>query len=301
MSLLFPDLRLGETDRSRDLSDADFERFRRIIHDTAGISLSEGKKELLRARLGKIMRRRGIPSFREYLKLVEGDDDGSELTILLDAISTNVTSFFRESDHFRFLETVVLPPLIAGRNDGVRKIRIWCAGCSTGEEPYTLAITLRETLPVPERWDAKILSTDISTRVLQVARNGIYGEEKIKTIPSPVMNRYFTAAEVRGEAGFYRVRPSLRSMVSFHRLNLHDSYPFKGPFDAIFCRNVMIYFDRPTQEALVNRFHKYLSEDGYLFIGHSESLNGVSHPFNYIRPAIYRKGSAAVSERRSAG
>lgn len=283
----------------RDLTDADFEKFRRIIYETAGITLNEGKKELLRARLGKIMRRRGIDSFREYLTVIEADASGEELTVLLDAVSTNVTSFFREPDHFRFMESTVLPAIIAARTrPAERKLRIWCAGCSTGEEPYSLAVTLRETLPDVDSWDAKILATDISTRVLQIARHGIYSQDKLKAMPSPVVNRWFVPAEVQGDSGYFRVQNILRKMVTFAHLNLHAEYPFKGPFDAIFCRNVMIYFDRPTQEALVNRYHKYLADDGYLFIGHSESLNSIAHPFKYVRPAVYRKTGVAAGDRR---
>ncbi len=283
----------------RDLTDADFEKFRRIIYDTAGITLNEGKKELLRARLGKILRKRGLTSFTDYLAEIESDKSGEEIIVLLDAVSTNVTSFFREPDHFHFLESTVLPALAAVRNQsGTRKVRIWCAGCSTGEEPYSLAVTLRETLPGIEGWDVKILATDISTRVLQIARNGLYPGDKFKTMPSPVVNRWFVPAEVRGEGGYYRVQHAIRKMVTFAHLNLHADYPFKGPFDAIFCRNVMIFFDRPTQETLVNRYHNYLSDDGYLFIGHSESLNSISHPFKYVRPAVYRKTGPASAERR---
>lgn len=282
----------------RDLTDADFEKFRRIIYDTAGITLNEGKKELLRARLGKILRRRGLRSFSDYLKAVEADRSGEELTLLLDAISTNVTSFYREPDHFHFIESTVIPALAAARTSPeTRKVRIWCAGCSTGEEPYTLAITLRETLPGVDGWDARILATDISTRVLQVARNGVYSQDKLKTMPSPVASRWFVPTEVHGDGGYFRVQPAIRKMVTFAHLNLHAEYPFKGPFDAIFCRNVMIYFDRPTQESLVNRYYRYLADGGYLFIGHSESLNSVSHPFTYVRPAVYRK-MAAGSEHK---
>jgi chemotaxis protein methyltransferase CheR len=287
-----------EAAAARDLTDADFEKFRRIIYDTAGITLNEGKKELLRARLGKIMRRRAIVSFTQYLKIIEDDDSGEELTVLLDAISTNVTSFFREPDHFTFLESTVLPALASARMNGERKLRIWCAGCSTGEEPYTLAVTLRESLPAVDSWDARILATDISTRVLQIARHGIYSGDKLKTVPSPVLNRWFVPAEVHGEGGYYRVQHVLRKMVTFAHLNLHAEYPFKGPFDAIFCRNVMIYFDRQTQETLVNRYHNYLADGGYLFIGHSESLNSVAHPFKYVRPAVYRKTDGPAAPRK---
>lgn len=268
-----------------DLGDREYERFSKIVYETAGIVLSGGKKDLLRARLGKVMRRRGIPSFVEYLKIVEADGTGEEMTVLLDAISTNVTSFWRESDHFDFIRDTVLPE--TERRNG-KKFRVWCAGCSTGEEPYTLSVTIIEK--TGGGWDSKILATDLSTRALSVARNGVYPLDRFKDVSRDILSRYFVP-ETKDEDGrdYFRVSPEVRKMVSFGHLNLLGDYPFKGPFDSIFCRNVMIYFDRKTQETLVNRYHRYLRDGGYLFIGHSESLNGVSHPFKYVRPSVYRK------------
>lgn len=276
-----------------DLADRDFEKFSRLIFETSGIALTGAKKELLRARLGKILRRRGIPSFRDYLELVEGDATGDEIVSLLDAISTNVTSFFREADHFRFLGDVAFPAIRKTRErSGGKKFRAWCAGCSTGEEPYSLAITLRETLSVESGWDVRILATDISTKVLAAAREGAYAKQKLKEIPPRIVARYFAREPGREGQDRYRVASELRSMISFGRLNLMEPYPFRGPFDVIFCRNVMIYFDKKTQGDLVERFHRYLAEGGYLFIGHSESLNGIRHPLQYVRPSVYRKRDA---------
>ncbi len=279
-----------------DLSERDFERFSRIVHETSGIFLTANKKELVRARLGKVLRRRGIPSFRDYLRQLENDDSGDEVTLLLDAISTNVTSFFREADHFRFVEQVALPPIVAARHrKGEKRIRAWCAGCSSGEEPYTVAITLLEALPDSAEWDIGILATDLSTRVLSAARGGLYAADKFRDVAPQIVSRYFTPEAADGERSYYRVAPAVRRLVTFGRLNLLHEYPFKGPFDFIFCRNVMIYFDRPTQETLVNRFASYLAEGGHFFIGHSESLNAVSHPFQYVRPSVYRKGGSRPS------
>lgn len=281
-----------------DLSDREFEQFSRIIYETSRIALNSGKKELLRARLGKIIRRRGIGSFSDYLAIVEEDRTGEELTILLDAVSTNLTSFYREADHFRFVETTVVPQIEgARRNRGERKIRAWSAGCSSGEEPYSLCITLLESLGGGAGWDIRLLATDLSTRVLAIARNAVYPEDRIKTIPPDVAKRYFIPETGADGSRNYRVTPAVRGLVTFGRVNLLEPYPFKGPFDFIFCRNVMIYFDKKTQESLVNGFHRYLADGGYLFIGHSESLNGVSHPFRYVRPSVYRKPDGASSGR----
>ena len=282
----------------QDLTDQEFERFSRIIYETSRIALNDGKKELLRARIGRILRSRGIASFREYLALVEGDRTGGELTLLLDAVSTNLTSFFRESDHFRFIETMLVPRLDAARTTrGERKIRGWSAGCSSGEEPYSLAITLLEALHGGAGWDIRLLATDISTKVLAMARNGIYPGERLKTVPPQVAARHFLPETGSDGTKLFRVAPFVRGLVTFGHLNLLEPYPFKGPFDFIFCRNVMIYFDKQTQEALVNGFHRYLADGGHLFIGHSESLNGVDHPFQYVRPSVYRK-SGGVSDRK---
>ncbi|MGZ8459706.1 MAG: CheR family methyltransferase [Candidatus Deferrimicrobiaceae bacterium] len=273
-----------------ELTDREFDRFRRIIYETSRIALNDGKKELLRARLGKILRPRGIASFREYLTLVEEDRTGEELTFLLDAISTNLTSFFREGDHFRFLETTVLPHLDATRKArGERKIRAWSAGCSSGEEPYSLAITLLDALGGGAGWDIRLLATDLSTKVLAMARNGLYASDRVKGVSPQVVARHFFTETGNDGRKFFRVSPAVRGLITFGHLNLLEPYPFRGPFDFIFCRNVMIYFDKKTQETLVNGFYRYLADGGHLFIGLSESLNGVAHSFQYVRPSVYRK------------
>lgn len=283
----------------RELGDREFERFRAIVHEAAGISLSEAKRDLLRARLGKVMRRKGIHDFAEYLRLVEDDPTGRELTLLLDAVSTNVTAFYREVDHFLFLEKAGIPAVRARREaQGDRKVRAWSAACSSGEEPYSIAITLREHFPESQGWDVRVLATDISTRVLAAARHGLYGSDRVGTVPPGLVSKSFHPERDAEGTLCYRVRPELRRMVTFGRLNLHDEYPFRGPFDLVFCRNVMIYFDRATQERLVNRIHGYLAPGGYFFVGHSESLNAVKHPFRYIRPSVYQKEDGAAAGGR---
>jgi chemotaxis protein methyltransferase CheR len=203
---------------------------------------------------------------------------------MLDLISTNKTDFFRESNHFDFLRDRILPEL-----EDVKRIRIWSSACSTGEEPYTIAITLYEGVQDPAQWEFKILASDLSTRVLAKAATGIYETDRVKNIPEDVVRRHFLRG--RGDrAGFVKVKPHLAAIIRFRRLNLMDDhYPIKNPLDLIFCRNVMIYFDRPTQEQLVNKFHRYLKPGGYLFIGHSESLQWIRHPFRSLAPTIYRK------------
>ncbi|TKB71146.1 MAG: methyltransferase domain-containing protein [Nitrospira sp.] len=262
----------------------EFQQFRTLIYHESGISLSEQKKSLLASRLSKRLRDLDLTTFSEYYSTVMEDRTREEFTRLLDLISTNKTDFFREPKHFDFLRDRILPEL-----DSVKRIRIWSSACSTGEEPYTIAMTLYEGVRDPERWDFKILASDLSTRVLAKASSGIYDNDRFRDVPPDVMKRHFLRG--RGEQeGVFKVKPHLASVIKFRRLNLmDDQFPIKNPLDLIFCRNVMIYFDRPTQETLVNKFHRYLKPGGYLFIGHSESLQWVTHPFKSIAPTIYQK------------
>jgi chemotaxis protein methyltransferase CheR len=203
---------------------------------------------------------------------------------MLDLISTNKTDFFREPKHFEFLRERILPEMVS-----TKRIRIWSSACSTGEEPYTIAMTLYEGVQSPAQWDFKILASDLSTRVLAKAAAGTYDEERMRDVPPDIVKRHFLRG--RGEsAGLLKVKPHLADMIRFQHLNLmDDKFPIRNPLDLIFCRNVMIYFDRPTQETLVNKFYRYLKPGGHLFIGHSESLQWVTHPFKAIAPTIYRK------------
>jgi chemotaxis protein methyltransferase CheR len=274
-----------------ELSDRVYYRFVDLVYREAGISLGDARRELVRTRLLKRLSALNLSSFDEYYERVSRQDpDGEELVAMLDAISTNKTDFFRENQHFRFMADTVLPALtgrIAG--GGPRRIRIWSAGCSSGEEPYTLAMVLRERIATGVAWDAKILATDISTKVLHAAYVGLYEESKVAPVPPKMRLASFTREET-DQGAFYRIKPELRKMVAFRRLNLmNGTYPFTGKFDVIFCRNVMIYFDRPTQESLANRLHQYLHPGGYLFIGHSESLNSLTTPFQFVQPTIYLK------------
>ncbi len=270
-----------------ELTDAQFHKIAALVKANCGINLHDGKKELVKGRLTKRLRKLGFHTFSQYLDHLRRDESGSELTAMLDAISTNLTSFFRESDHFEHLAENVMPRIIAAAGRAGR-LRIWSAGCSSGEEPYSIAITVNEGIPDPRAWDAKILATDISTRMLARAKRGIYTADRIETVSPQLRTRYFQCVETQPER-LYRVGDALRTMVHYARLNLMDAWPMNGPFDVIFCRNVMIYFDKGAQGKLINRFHDLLAPGGTLFIGHSESLAGVKHEFRYVQPTVYQK------------
>lgn len=273
----------------RVLSEKLFQEFSHLVYQKCGINLHEGKKALLQARLNKRLRATGIGSYEEYYDYVLSGE-ANELIFFLDSVSTNLTFFFRESQHFDFLKDVSLPELMekkrAERNN---RLRVWNAGCSTGEEPYTTAMCVLSNLDVPQKWDFRILATDISTRVLEMAARGVYAEEKVMKVPAALRQQYFVKRNGEDGKVEFEVSAALKKIITFRRLNLKEPYPFKGPFDYIFCRNVMIYFDKKTQESLVQRMAGYLAPGGYLFVGHSESLTGLEHPLRYVRPAVYRK------------
>jgi chemotaxis protein methyltransferase CheR len=272
-----------------NLSDREFQFVSDLVHSHCGINLHDGKKELVQGRLARCVRQSGFANVGEYLAHVRDDASGNELAGLTDAISTNLTSFFREKSHFDHLGAEFLPALIARkRKSGDQRIRGWSAGCSTGEEPYTIAITLLEGLGRGGNWDTKLLATDISRPVLGHAKHGIYEHSRLSTVPNALRERHFSQAG-RGHEATYQANDTLRKTIRFNHLNLMAAWPFKGPFDFIFCRNVMIYFDKPTQQKLVNRFWQCLAPGGLLFTGHSESLTGVAHKFRYVLPTIYAR------------
>lgn len=274
-----------------DISDKEFKKFCELIHNVAGIKLGENKKELLKNRLRKRLRALDIQSYKDYYNFVtKVDNSGTELSHMITAISTNVTHFFREGDHFTYLANNVLPEIYAlGEQTGKRKFRVWSAGCSTGEEPYSIAITLHDFFKDKPGWDIKILATDISTNVIKFAKEGFYKMKALETIPKGMVSKHFHKVKNEDDE-FIMVKDHLKSMVYVRHLNLmSETYPFKGPFDAIFCRNVMIYFDRPTQEMLLQRYYNYLAPHGYLFLGHSEGLVNKNVGFKYAAPATYSK------------
>ncbi len=270
---------------ARPMSDQEFFSLQQLIYRHSGIRLTEEKRDLLRARLGGRIRELKMANYREYYELVVNDPSGQELVRLIDAISTNLTYFFREPSHFELLRKEVLPALLADKNKrGQRRIRFWSAGCSSGEEPYSLLMIVLPLLKPASAWDFKLLASDISTKVLAAARAGVYGLEQVKRLNPVQIEQYFERlAEGLG------VSVLIKSFITFARINLLEPFPFQGPFEVIFCRNVMIYFDRPTQQKVVNKFWDYLSPGGHLFIGHSENLTGLDHRFRFVRPAVYRK------------
>jgi chemotaxis protein methyltransferase CheR len=266
-----------------ELTAKQYERVCGLVYATSGINLGKGKEQLVRTRLAKRVQTLGMSSYTDYLDLVERDLQGSEAVVMLDAISTNKTFFFREVQHFDLLRDRVLPPLLASGSP----VRVWSAGCSSGDEPYTLGILLHEMEADLARRDVRILATDLSTKVLAKARQGLYDASTLSDVPPALLKRYFTREG--GAVVQYRVADRVRSLVSFARLNLMEAWPMRGPFDVIFCRNVMIYFDRPTQERLIQRYYDLLSPGGYLLVGHSESLTSLKHRFRYVQPAVYVK------------
>lgn len=269
-----------------ELTESDFRKISSFIYEQSGIHLHDGKRELVKARLGKRIREGQFQSFRDYYQHVIKDNTGQELLHLLDSISTNFTSFFREPQHFEYLTHRFLPEIVKRKRN--RQLSFWSAGCSSGEEVYSIAITLLEALEDASSWRIKILGTDISTRVLKMARAGIYTMDQVQTIAKPLLRKYFLRGEKQWN-GFVKIKDEVKKFISFSRLNLMEPFSFRELFDCIFFRNVMIYFDKKTQAALVNRVFEQLSKGGILMVGHSESLSGIRHPFRYVQPAIYVK------------
>lgn len=269
-----------------------FRRVQRFIYDTAGIDIQDGKEEMVTARLWKQARRNSFASIDAYLAAVERDGadprGGDLLAGLIDCLTTNYTSFFREPAHFDFLRRRILPELKSRA-----RIPIWTAASSTGEEPYSIAIALWEELGSAAAQRASVLATDISTRVLKAASLGIYPQDRFRDFPDEWKRRYLLRGKAE-QAGQYKIRPEIRNMVEFRRQNLMEGMPPEGPFPVIFLRNIMIYFDRTVQERTVAAISAKLEPGGYLFIGHSESLNGIAHGLEHVQVAIYRKPLAAT-------
>ncbi len=270
------------------LTDEEFRLISDLVYRKSGIKLGEQKRALIIGRLQRALRSGSFGSFKEYYDYVVKDHSGRALLDLVDRISTNHTFFFREKDHFDYLSAVVLPEISETLRRKQRcDVRIWSAGCSSGEEPYTLAMVASEYYG--DRilgTDLGVLATDISISALEKATAGIYPEESMSTVSLAYRHKYFT----RLKDGAWAVKKSLKDMVLFRRLNLiQQSYPFKGMFQVIFCRNVMIYFDKATQKALVERFYRYTEPGGYLFIGHSETLDRGAGLYKFVQPSVYKK------------
>jgi chemotaxis protein methyltransferase CheR len=273
------------------LTDADFNCICRIAYKYCGLDIRPGKEGLVQSRLTKLMRQLDIHSFKDYCEYLEKDLDGQALSSMVDCLTTNHTGFFREEQHFRFLTSTILPALRERQ-----QIDIWSAACSTGEEPYSLAFALLEYF---DGWGGRvpsirILATDISNRALTVARRAIYAVEKFSSVPQAIVHKYMLKGSGDSE-GLLCVKPMVRGLIQFRRLNLMESFEGVGEFPLILCRNAMIYFDERTQEELIARFHKRLESGGYFFVGHSESLNRIKQPMKYVCPATYRRSGELLS------
>ncbi len=271
----------------RQLTDVQFQKFSALVYEKAGIYLKPEKKELLNARLGKRLRALGIDSFKEYYEYLMRDASGDELVQMIDVVSTNFTSFFRENSHFDLLVSRVLPEITAS-DRRQREIRLWSSACSSGEEPYTMAMVVADFLEQHPGWNFRLTATDISTKVLAQAHRGVYPDDRIAKVPPLFLKRYFQKG-VGNSAGYVKVKETLRRCVTFSRFNLMHDFPWREELDVIFCRNVMIYFNRETQQQLVAKFHRALVPGGYLFIGHSESITSLKHGFTQVDATAYQK------------
>ncbi|MBE0657223.1 MAG: protein-glutamate O-methyltransferase CheR [Bryobacteraceae bacterium] len=274
----------ADTQPARRVSQHEFAEIRDLAHKTFGLDLKQGKEALVTARLSKRLAALGLGTIGEYLEVLRSDRTGGELTSLIDALATNYTSFQREPQHFELLRTKILP-LIASSHG---RTGVWSAGCSTGEEPYTILMHAADVMGEQNLGKLRLLATDISNKALAKARAGVYTLDKLADLPAD-WRRRFLQKGVGELSGSFRIRPDLASKVEFSRLNLMEPFENAGTFRVIFCRNVMIYFDKHTQERLVRKFAAQLEPGGWLLIGHSEGLMGVRNELEYVMPAVYRK------------
>ena len=268
------------------LSDSDMRKISELIYAKSGIALRDSKRALVMARLQKRLRHRGFASFGHYLKHLERDRSGTELTAVLDAITTNHTSFFREMAHFHFLANRVVPALLT--RPGGRPIAGWSAACSTGEEAYSIALTLLDQVPIAQHGRIRLLASDLSTQAVQAARTGVYPLERVAHLPHATLRRYFERG-IGEQEGLVRVKPSVRRLIDFQRLNLIEVENLGATFDFIFCRNTMIYFDRESRQRAVAMLERHLTPDGYLLLSHSEALSEIDHRLRWSGPGVYRR------------
>lgn len=286
-AVLSSDAKVNFDKREFPMTDRDFAFIRQLAKKHSGIELGDHKKEMIYSRIVRRIRNLRLQSFRAYCEYLENHLD-AELTNFVNAITTNLTSFFRESHHFDFLRDTVLPDIMLKQQRN-RRLRIWSAGCSTGEEPYSLAITLHEALKGKTGWNAKILATDLDTNVVAHGRKGVYGLDRFRGLDKKIINKYFTPYADDTVPSGLMAGEDIKQYITFNRLNLLGEWPMKGKFDVIFCRNVVIYFSKDTQKVLFDRYADILQPNGYLFIGHSESLHGVTKRFESLGRTIYRK------------
>jgi chemotaxis protein methyltransferase CheR len=276
------------------LSETEFAKISKLAYEHFGLDLGAGKQGLVSARLGKTIRQLGLGSFQAYYDHVLSDPSGEALASMVDDLTTNHTGFFREPRHFDFLRKTIVPRL-----RGRKTIAVWCAACSTGEEAYSIAISLAEELTGGSEPEVRILASDISTRVLAKAKRAIYPAERFRGLGPTLLPRYLLRSIGPGEVA-YRIKPELRARVEFLNLNLMEDFSSLPLFPVIFCRNILIYFDKPTQRGLVQRLTTHLEPGGYLLIGHSENLNTIEHGLDYVEPATYRKPMSGNGSRKVA-
>jgi len=274
------------SEREFTFTDKDFQTIRSIVTTRTGITVSDAKRDMIYSRLSRRLRDLKLSRFSDYLRLLEGNNSGDELVSFTNAVTTNLTMFFRENHHFEFLAKTLLPQLMEANRD-TRRIRIWCSACSTGEEPYSIAMVVREVIPETSDWDVKILATDLDTNVLAAASKGVYAQNRIENLSTARKARFFQSGKDENKDKV-KVKRSLRELITFKQLNLLDSWPMRGPMDIIFCRNVVIYFDLETKTKLIERFAGIIDPDGHLLMGHSESLYRVSKQFDLLGQTIYK-------------
>jgi chemotaxis protein methyltransferase CheR len=275
------------------LTASEFQEISELAYQRFGLDLKSGKEALVAARLGKKLRKLGFQTFAEYHRHVLADSSGDALVELIDALTTNHTSFLRERAHFEFLARAANEEF-----RDVSTLRVWSAACSSGEEPYSIAMCLAEALSQSLARQFRILATDISTRMLAAARRGVYPAGRFDDVPEPWRRAHLLRGQGQSD-GFYRVKPAVAQRIDFERLNLIEPYSQRGLFHVIFCRNVMMYFDKETQQDIVQRLSACLERGGYLFVGHSESLTGIQHALHYVRPATYRNQKPEGGSRLS--
>ncbi|GEB70529.1 chemotaxis protein CheR [Pseudoalteromonas carrageenovora] len=267
-------------------TERDFKEIAALVYNACGIVLGEHKREMVYSRIARRIRERKLTDFSTYLAYLNSHKD-QEFDAFINALTTNLTSFFRESHHFDYLKKQLVPALLV-QNKNSRRVRIWSAGCSTGEEPYSLAMALHELFP--SNWDVKILATDLDSNVLKKAHTGVYSAANVNGLDDALLKRWFLKSK-DGES--YKVKPKLQQLISFKRLNLLQNWPMKGPFDLILCRNVVIYFDKDTKDLLFKRYAKILAPHGHLFLGHSETMGKEHTEFKNLGKTMYQKAADA--------
>jgi chemotaxis protein methyltransferase CheR len=270
----------------REITNEEFERIRSFIKQKLGINLSNEKKSLIHSRLGAIIQEKGFDNFSQYFDYLLQDKADNAIIQFVDKITTNHTYFMRETDHFDYFRDTVLPYIYENHSQN-NDLRLWCAGCSSGEESYTLEMIIQDFFQdKPAKWDTQILATDISSTILNKAIQGVYPSESLRNLPKRWINNYFRTFDTEHSI----IRDEIKKLVIYRKYNLmEERFPFQKLFQTIFCRNVMIYFDSATRDRLVNKFYDATVAGGFLFIGHSESLNHMTTKYKYIKPAVYRK------------